>query len=168
MKTMMTKVSANRWLAVWLALLAGLTLLAAPGAWAAPPALPTYRVAISVHHPDNSLVTDGLNGLFHTSQNNTWLNFSQDQPDNVSVSGPARVQFVNGTVQAEGVVAIRLEAATLQIDLGQLDGDDDNPFELPPGGGCLENLTGLLTTPENPEGELIPLHFHFSLPDTAS
>jgi hypothetical protein len=156
---------------IWMTLIAALALYAAPSATASARAqaveAPTVRVAVDVYLEDGvggeQFVFGGLAALFHQSENNLWLNFAASQPAGVSITEPARVQLVNGTVQASGVVSIDLTpTARLIVDLGQLDGDDDNPFEISPtGGGCLENLTGLLTSAQNPAGTPIGVHFDF-------
>jgi hypothetical protein len=155
-----------------LALLAALSLLAVPALTTAAPA-PTLRATVEVHLADQAggetFLVGGLAALFHQSERTTWLNFAPQQPDEVSLTGPARVQAIDGRVQASGLVSIGLgPGSALLVDLEQLDGEDDNPFEIGTGGGCLVNLTGLLTTPETPAGNLVQMHFHFVTYETAT
>jgi hypothetical protein len=161
------------------ALLAALALCAAPSATVAASTQaaqePTFRVTADVYLEDGVggewFVFGGLTALFHQSEDNLWLNFTARQPAGVSVTEPARVQVVDGSVQASGVVSIDLTpTARLIVDLGQLDGEDDNPFEVSPGagGGCLEGITDLLTSAQNPAGTPIAVHFDFFALSSAS
>ncbi|HEU5102308.1 MAG TPA: hypothetical protein VFU22_24970 [Roseiflexaceae bacterium] len=158
--------------AAWTALLAALSLLVIPALVAAAPP-PTVRATVEVHIADaaggETFLFGGLDALFHQSEQNVWLNFTQQQPAEVSLTGPGRVQVVDGRVQASGLLSIELgPGSALRIDLEQLDGEDDNPFEIGAGGGCLVNLTGLLSSPDNPAGAPIDMHFHFVTHDSAT
>jgi hypothetical protein len=108
-------------------------------------AAPTSRVTVSVSDDPS---VPALDAMYHTSNNNEWLQFSPQQSGGgVGVSGPARVQFAGGRTRAEGVLTIPENGGTLTIDLAQFDGLAQSPFvQDRPGGGCLV-ANGVLQVP---------------------